>query len=91
MRDYYKEFNSTNWENVPNSEPTKPTKGSFVGFVGSVSDGFSENSGSDCIVFTQDFPSSFDEIREERIAIMMFDGGLSEADAIRYVIENSGF
>src|SRR5687768_4714283 len=60
----------------------------LVGFVGSVSGEYSEISVVEVPDSEQYGRPARNEIFEERVAIMMHDGGLSEADAIKYLIAN---
>ena len=88
MRDYYLNFVSNQGEKTQNRNKTKDAKGAedpFVPFARLVFSEYSENSAprrSEAI-HSSNVPRN--EIFEERIAIMMHDGGLSEEEAIRYL------
>lgn len=87
MLDYYQAFLEKYSGNTSKYEPTKPTKDPFARFVSSVINEFPENSIVECTESRQ-HPFAGNEIFEERVAIMMYDGGVSEAEAIRYLTMN---
>ncbi len=90
MLDYYQLFLGKYSGNTQKHEPTKPTKAPFAPFVGSV---LNENPEKSTGSYRERRPDQLsvekNEIFEERIAIMMYDGGLSEVEAIRYLVANS--
>jgi hypothetical protein len=88
MRDYYLNFVSNQGEKTQNRTKTKGTKGAedpFVPFAPSVDSEYSEKLVSECAL-NSNVPKN--DIFEERVAIMMFEGGLSEAEAIQYLVGN---
>ncbi len=88
MRDYYQQFLAKYSGNTLFDEPTKPTKDPSARSVGSESSEFSKNPVIGVPDRMQHQHPARNEIFEERIAIMMYDGGLSEAEAIQYLSAN---
>src|SRR5688572_7940290 len=84
MLDYYQAFIGKYSGKTHKHEPTKPTKDPFARFVGSeVSESPEKSAGNSPL--SPDQLLEENQIFEERVAIMMFDGGLSEAEAIQYL------
>ena len=85
MLDYYQAFLEKYSGNTLDHEPTKPTEEPFARFVGSVSNEFAKKTTGERFGILQELDEDQRVIFEERIAIMMFDGGLSEEEAVRYL------
>ena len=63
----------------------------FVPFAPFVNSEYSENSGHSRACALQNSNVPRNDIFEERVAIMIYDGGLSEADAVQYLITDPYF
>ena len=92
MRDYYSEFVTSRYEKTqkpPFTEGTKGAEAPSVPFAPSVYSEYSESSAATDADAVQSANVPRNEIFEERVAIMIYDGGLSEAEAIQYLVNNS--
>lgn len=87
MRDYYVEYISKQRKSREgaNTKGAKGTEGSFAPYAPRVDWEFSKTAPAADLGFVSEAQDEQSIIVEERIAIMMFDGGLSEDDAIDYV------
>ena len=91
MRDYFLDFVSDQDEKNqkrPIIEGAKGAEDPFVPFAPLVNSEYPEifaDAGPDDL---KNYYIPGNEIFEERIAIMMYDGGLSEAEAIQYLVAN---
>lgn len=88
MRDYYTAYVSARVEKTQEraeTEGAKGAEGSFEPFAPSVDYESPENLPLDipASVLDEDGPGT--DTFEERIAIMMFDGGLTEVEALRFL------
>jgi len=91
MRDYYLDFVSNRDEKTQKRVTREGAKGAedpCVPFAPSADSEYPENSGNTRSDAAENSTVTVDEIFEERVAIMMFDGGLNEADAIRNVLDS---
>ena len=92
MRDYYLDFVSNRCEKTEKRAKSEGAKGAedlFVPFAPSVDSEYPEKIVCGRADGSPNSDAHRNEIFEERIAIMIFDGGLNEADAVAYVLENS--
>ena len=91
MRDYYTAYVASRVGKTQehlDSEGAKGAEGPFEPFAPSVDYECAENFSLDLAasVLNEDGPGT--DTFEERVAIMMYDGGLSEAEAVRFLIKN---
>ena len=91
MRDYYAEYIGKKSENMTETELTKLTKAEnnpFVSFVSEQTDVNLKKFCLDDLLKNVEMKEQFEFEIEERTAIMIFDGGMSEAEAIKLAREN---
>ena len=91
MRDYYTAYVSARVEKTQehlDSEGAKGAEGSYAPFAPSVDYECSENFPADLhrSVLNEDGPGT--DLFEERVAVMMYDGGLAEEEAFQFVTRN---
>src|SRR5262245_53515488 len=79
MRSKWWDWQPPKFEKTPEGEPSKPAEPSSVGFVGAPPGTFTNF--LELPASIRDWPAEARDHYEERIAIMQFDGGLSEREA----------
>jgi hypothetical protein len=88
MRDYFLDFVSKQDEKIQKRPITEGAEDPFVPFAPSVNSEYPEIFAD---MRSENLENSYvpgNEIFEERIAIMMYGGGLGEAEAIQYLTAN---
>jgi hypothetical protein len=93
MRDYYLEFISNQGEKTQkpsDDEGTKGAEGAFVPIAPLPHDVSSTKNLVERFGFPAEEPDEEESIIfEERVAVMMYDGGLTEVEAIEYLTLNA--
>jgi hypothetical protein len=89
MRDYYIAYVSDRLEKTENRADREGAKGAedpFAPFAPSLPNGYTEKLANMDPGIVPALYGPGNEIFEERVAIMMFDGGLGEAEAFQYLV-----